>query len=90
MPTTGHLAAFTSGINRQQKGIIMKKLLKLTALFLAVITVSACQKENTNRLIIEAECMNGSKLAINGNNHLALSQHSPTKTTLKYPKERLK
>lgn len=45
----------------------MKRIERLSLLFLAVLTVSACQKENSNRLIIEAESMSSGKMAINGN-----------------------
>lgn len=46
----------------------MKTTKRLLAIAMAVMTLAACQKENSNVLIIEAEGMhNGSKLAIAGN-----------------------
>ena len=50
----------------------MKTTKRLTAIVLAALAFGACQKENLDsdlggRLILEAEGMNGAKLAINGN-----------------------
>lgn len=46
----------------------MKTTKRLLAIAMAVMTLAACQKENSNVLIIEAEGMhNGTKMAIDGN-----------------------
>ncbi|MCR4932219.1 MAG: hypothetical protein K5918_07280 [Bacteroidales bacterium] len=46
----------------------MKTTKRLLAIAMAVMTFAACQKENSNVLIIEAEGMhNGTKMAIDGN-----------------------
>ena len=43
------------------------KTLKITTIILALFTICACQKENANRIIIEAESMNGSKMLVRQN-----------------------
>lgn len=43
------------------------KTLKITTIMLALFTICACQKENANLLIIEAESMSGSKMLVREN-----------------------
>lgn len=46
----------------------MKTTKRLWAIAMAVMTLAACQKENSNVLILEAESMhNGTKMAVDGN-----------------------
>ena len=46
----------------------MKTTKRLLAIAMAVMTLAACQKENSNVLILEAESMhNGTKMAVDGN-----------------------